>query len=165
MKLAFSGPRPLGLSPLSRRAQSRLVLGAFFAFLVFIGVENQLQMPHEIEAFRNDAYALRLHDQIRREFLAWQAGRSGALDVRAGSLQTRLGEIADRLDLPLPERLVLKDGPAGEGRLSGRGHPYLGGKPEKTVWRLIPGRPGGSLELDARPEGEETLPFEGDEEE
>jgi len=162
MKLAIFDVRSLGFGRLPRRTQNRLILGSFFTFLLFIGVENQLHMPQEIKAFRNDAYVMRLRDRIRREFLAFQAGQSGALNVRANNLDTKLGEIVDLLDLARPEALVLVNGPAGVGRLTGMGHPHLGGNPEKTVWQLAAGRPGGSLELDVLPAEEPTRSPEGD---
>ena len=147
---------------LSKRTQNRLILGSFFAFVLFIGVENQIHMPGDVEAFRNDAYVMRLRDRLRREFLAFQAGRRGTLDVRAGNLETELGEIVHLFDLPMPKDLVLVDGPAGVGRLAGMGHPYLGGRPEKTVWQLTAGHPGGSLELDAFSEQKQSSPLQGD---
>lgn len=143
-----------GMKRLSRRAENRILLGLFFGFLLLISVENQLNMFREIKAFRNDAFVFKLNQQVRKEFLAFQAGLPGALDVRAGSGRTRLSEIVDRSGTPLPEGLVLEDGPAGRARLVGLGHPYLGGKPELTEWRLMPGQPGGSLEF-------EILPAEG----
>lgn len=140
-----------GIRRLSRRAENRIILGLFFGFLLFISVENQLNMFREIKAFRNDAFVFKLNQQVRKEFLAFQAGLPGALDVRAGSDRTRLSEIVARLAVPLPEGLVLEDGPAGRARLVGLGHPYLGGKPALTEWRLTPGQPGGSLEFEILP--------------
>lgn len=135
----------------SRRTENRILLGLFFGFLLFISVENQLGMFREVKAFRNDAFVFKLNEQVRKEFLAFKAGKPGALDVRAGNDRTRLSQIVERLGAPLPEGLVLEDGPAGRGRLLGLGHPYLGGRPEWTEWRLTPGRPGGSLEFDILP--------------
>jgi hypothetical protein len=136
---------------LSKRTENRILLGLFFGFLLFISVENQLSMFREIKAFRNDAFVFKLNQQVRKEFLAFKAGKPGALDVTAGNDQTRLSQIVERLGTPLPDGLVLEDGPAGQGRLLGLGHPYIGGRPEWTEWRLTAGRPGGSLEFDILP--------------
>lgn len=144
-----------GLRRLSRKAENRIILGLFFGFLLFISVENQLNMFREIKAFRNDAFVFKLNQQVRKEFLAFQAALPGSLDVRAGNDQTHLSEIIDRLGMPLPAGLRLEDGPAGRAKLVGLGHPYLGGKPELTEWRLTPGQPGGSLEF-------EILPVQGE---
>ncbi|MEW6440468.1 MAG: hypothetical protein AB1640_05970 [bacterium] len=147
--------------PLSRKAQNRLILGSFFGFLLFIGFQNQLRMTDEIEAFRNDAYVMRLRQVVRTEFLASRAGRAGALDVTARIGTAQLGQIIAKLADTRPEGLLLEDGPAGSGRLTGLGHPFLGGRPERTVWRLVAGRPGGTLEIEAHPEQEparERLP-------
>ena len=137
---------------LSRSAQNRLILGAFFAFLIGIGVENQCHMAGQVEAYRNDGYVQRLREALRREFLAQRHGVSGALDVRSENRGIRLGEIMARLEQPPPERLRVVPGAVGTGRLEGLGHPFLGGKPEPTVWLLVPGCPGGSLDFEAIPE-------------
>lgn len=133
------------------KSGNRLITGIFLVFLVVIGVENQVHMPAQIRAYQNDAYIQRLRETLRREFLDFTYQRPGALDVRGGNTRIRLKQIMKRLDLNLPETLELFNGPAGKGRLVGWGHPFLGGKAEKTAWLLVPGIPGGSLELRAAP--------------
>jgi hypothetical protein len=144
-----------------------LILGVFFAFLIGIGVENQVHLPTQIEAYRNDAYILRLRETLRREFLSLAHHQPGALDVRAENRRTRLKEIMDRLEESPPKELHLHDGPAGTGRLVGLGHPSLWGEAQKTIWLLVSEIPGGSLEITAIPGDDQTqseVPAEATEE-
>jgi len=108
-------------------------------------------MRDEITAFQNDAFIAKLREAINKEFLAYTYGIPGALDVRAMSRSIRLVHIIDRLNDSLPRTLHIEDGVPGNGILIGLGHPFLGGRAERTVWRLIEGRDGGSLELEATP--------------
>lgn len=134
-----------------KKIRDRWILGIFFLFLLAVATENQIYMPRQVEAYQNDAYIFHLRETLRKEFIAFSYGIPGALDVRGRNKGVQLREIMKRQSLPLPEKLFLSDGPAGKGKLTGLGHPFLGGKPERTTWQLVLGAPGGSLELEAVP--------------
>ena len=146
------GGRALNNKARPKNARQRMLLGAFLAFLVLIGLENQIRMFPQLEAFRNDAHVQRLRETLRAEFQAFRHDRPGALDVRGESNGVRLSQICARLASARPRGLKLLDGPPGLGRLVGRGHPFLGGRARQTVWLLAPGLPGGSLEIKAIPQ-------------
>ncbi len=135
-----------------RRTGDPWILLVFLMFLLAVGTENQLAMPGQVEAYQNDAYVQRLRETLRREFIAYSYGVPGALDVRGRNNRVRLFEIVERQMRPPPGTLALCNGPANQGTLMGLGHPFWGGEPEDTIWRLVPGAPGGSLELEAAPD-------------
>ena len=137
---------------LSESAQNKWIIGIFLVLLIGISAENQCHMFSQLEGYRNDAYVYRLRETIQKEYLAFTYHRPNALDVRAENTGIRLKEIMDRLDLRPPETLHIVDGPVGTGRIEGLGHPlFLGKEEEEVVWRLVPGIPGGSLEIEAVP--------------
>lgn len=138
---------------LSESAQSKWIIGIFLVLLIGIGAENQCHMFSQLEGYRNDAYVYRLRETIQEEYLAFTYHLPNALDVRAENPHIRLKDIMDRLDLQPPETLRIVDsGPVGTGRMEGLGHPlFVGVEAQEVVWRLVPGIPGGTLEIEAVP--------------